>query len=244
MTEIILTCEDVQRDAWVERSLAGRLTDAERDAFDAHYLTCARCQAELQLGAAIRVSLRSAPAVLRPRAWTRWAGVGGLAAAAVVTMVVWRAQNGVSPEFQRLGAVVQAPIYLGVPLRAENETDASRAFDDAMRAYAAERYEDAARRLREVVGGGTRRAPAEFFLGASLLMTGDDREAAAAFARVIALGDSPYRSEAHYYRAKALLRRGNVDAAVSALAAVSPRSEVIAAQARALADSISRLRAR
>lgn len=242
MTETTLTCEDVQRDALVERSLAGRLTGADRDAFEAHYLTCARCQTELQLGTAIRVSLRSAPTAMRPRAWTRWAGVGGLAAAAIVAMVVWRSQDGVSQELRRLGAVVQAPIYLGVPLRSPNATDVT--FEEAMRAYQAERYDDAAEGLRQVIRADAQHPPAQFFLGASLLMIGDDNEAAGAFARVIALGDTPYLSEAHFYRAKALLRRGEVDAALTDLRAVNPRSEVIAAQARALADSTTRLRAR
>jgi len=244
MTEIILTCEDVERDALVERSLAGRLTGADRDAFEAHYLTCERCQTELQLGTAVRMALRSSPAALRPRAWARWAGIGGLAAATLVATVLWRAQSGVPPELLSLGAVIQAPVYLGVPLRSTSAADGGRAFDEAMRDYQAERFDDAARRLQQVVRDDANHAPAGFFLGASLLMIGDDDEAAAAFARVIALGDTPYQPEAHFYRAKALLRLGQADAALTELGAVNPRSEVIATQARALADSTSRRRAR
>lgn len=243
MSETILTCEDVRRDALIERFLAGRLTGADLDAFESHYVTCERCQNELQLGTAIRVSLRSIPVARRSRSWTRWAGVAGLAAAAVIMMVVWRAQSGVSPELRQLGAVLQAPIYLGIPLRS-NETDSSRAFDEAMREYQGERYDDAARRLRQLIRVDGQNPPAEFFLGASLLMIGDDDAAAESFGRVIALGDTPYLSEAHFYRAKALLRRGETDAALADLRAVNGRSEVVAAQARALADSISRLRAR
>jgi hypothetical protein len=233
MTDTILTCEDVQREALIERSLAGRLTGAERDAFEVHYLTCSRCQTELQLGAAVRVALRSSSAANPSRAWPRWAGIAGLAAAGVFAMVVWRTQSGTPPELQRLGAVVQAPIYLGVPLRSTDETAVTRAFDDAMRAYQAEEFGDAARRLRQVTRDDSLHAPAEFFLGASLLMSGDDANAANAFARVIALGDTPYLSEAHYYRAKALLRRGEAAPALRDLYAVDARSEVIAAQARA-----------
>ena len=63
-------------------------------------------------------------------------------------------------------------------------------------------------------------------------------EATAAFARVIALGDTPYLGEARLYRAKALLREGGGAAALSELHAVAPNSNAVGAWARALADSV------
>jgi hypothetical protein len=58
---------------------------------------------------------------------------------------------------------------------------------------------------------------------------------------VIALGDTPYLPEAHYYLAKALLRSGDGDAALRELGAVRSADTVVAASATALADSIRRL---
>jgi hypothetical protein len=53
MTDIP-TCEEVTERGLVERYLAGKLSDAEIEAFESHYLTCSRCQTELRLGAGIR----------------------------------------------------------------------------------------------------------------------------------------------------------------------------------------------
>ena len=56
--------------------------------------------------------------------------------------------------------------------------------------------------------------------------------------RVIALGDTPYRAEAAYYRAKALLRAGDADAALRELEIAVADVGVIGEQAAALADSV------
>jgi hypothetical protein len=49
-----LTCEEVTEKGLVERYLAGKLSEAETEAFETHYLTCTRCRTELRLGAGIR----------------------------------------------------------------------------------------------------------------------------------------------------------------------------------------------
>ena len=77
-----------------------------------------------------------------------------------------------------------------------------------------------------------------FFLGAGLLMTDDPEAAHNALEQVIALGDTPYRLEGHYYNAKALLRLGDADAASAQLDLVRNEPGEIGDQARALADSV------
>lgn len=52
-----LTCRKIAEAALIERYLAGRLGDDLVEALEAHYLTCARCQTEVELGAAIRDGL-------------------------------------------------------------------------------------------------------------------------------------------------------------------------------------------
>ena len=47
-------CDEITDRALIERYVAGRLGEAETEAFESHYLTCERCQNELRLAVAIR----------------------------------------------------------------------------------------------------------------------------------------------------------------------------------------------
>ena len=229
-----MTCEHVTENELVERYAAGRLDEDEIAAFEEHYLTCARCQDELHLAAAIRTA--AATATVRPRArWRVWAGGSALAAAAVLVLLIW--PTGRRAELERLGVVAVPPIYLGVQVRAAG-SPADSVFRAAMNEYSGGQYARAAAGLRAALEGGVEAADAEFFLGASLLQLGRNDEAAAAFARVLALGDTPYRTEAAFYRAKALLRSGDAEGALRALGAASAAGGVVGEHASALADSV------
>jgi anti-sigma factor RsiW len=57
----LLTCDAVAAQGMIERYLAGKLSEAEAEAFEAHYLNCSPCQRELRLAVAIRDGLRRAP---------------------------------------------------------------------------------------------------------------------------------------------------------------------------------------
>lgn len=236
-----LACEEFSEGAFVERYLMKRLSSAEQEAFEAHFLTCDWCQQAIELASAIRATLPSVKAV--PARSSRVAlGAGlGLAAAAGLAAVLLLPSNRPPAELIRLGAVVQAPLYLGIPVRADPATSADSLFAAAMAAYAAERYSEAAPALRAALRAGVDSAPAEFFLAASVLMSGDAKEAETGFGRVIALGDTPYRPEAHFYRAKALLRLGRSTEAVTDLRSAAALEGVIGPHAHALADSVQRV---
>ena len=60
-----MSCDGVVDGGLIERYLAGQLSAAETEALESHYLTCARCQAELRLGAAIRNVLPEVQAASR-----------------------------------------------------------------------------------------------------------------------------------------------------------------------------------
>lgn len=108
MTEL-LTCEAIADGGLIERYLAGMLSEAETEAVESHYLTCARCQNELRLAAAIRDVLpevqEAAPAPdvsttpLRGRWLGRHARVGAVAVAiaAVLAGVVLLQPDRESP---------------------------------------------------------------------------------------------------------------------------------------------------
>ena len=58
------------------------------------------------------------------------------------------------------------------------------------------------------------------------------------FTRVIAMGDTPYRAESHYYRAKAALQLGQRAEALDDLRVAEAGAGTLATQARTLADSV------
>ncbi|MEE8385209.1 MAG: hypothetical protein V3S01_04785 [Dehalococcoidia bacterium] len=92
-----LSCEAINDRGLVERYLAGRLSEAEIEVFECHYLTCSRCQSELRLVAAIRDVLpevRQAAqdtdvgaGTLTGRWFGRHAGAGAVAAAIAAVLI-------------------------------------------------------------------------------------------------------------------------------------------------------------
>ncbi|HYV98512.1 MAG TPA: zf-HC2 domain-containing protein [Gemmatimonadaceae bacterium] len=226
--------------------LDDRLPAAKTVFVEAHLARCDVCRAEVvQLDAIVR------PA----RVWPRPYFVGlGLAAAAALVLIVLPSRNapsGVAADsasqtfrIRALGALTQPPIYLGVPVRAPSTQERER-FANGMRAYTEARYTDAAALLKEVQAGGIDGAATRFFLGASLLMLDDAPGAADAFARVIDAGKTGYLAEAHYYRAKALLRMNQPDsAAVELDRSAGAGEETMKNTSRALQDSLRRARGR
>ncbi len=205
--------------------VAGRLSGAELERFEEHLLACPSCQQEVALGLEIRAagsSVRGAP--------RRWAIPALVAAAAALALFI------IPPTSDRtaianLGQVEAAPVYLGIAVRGDEE---NARFDAAMRAYQRGDHAAALRDLRTAPALET--PPALFFRGASELMLRRDQEAAATFTQLLALGDSPYHEEARFYRAKALLRRGEATAALRDLRAISDPG--LMSRALALADSV------
>lgn len=110
-----LTCEEITERGLVEGYLAGNLSEAETEAFEAHYLTCPRCQTELRLGAGIRELLPEVrtqggiPKIhdgKRTGKWFRrhaWIGAGAAAAAAVLIGVILLEPAGREPLPHREG---------------------------------------------------------------------------------------------------------------------------------------------
>lgn len=234
-----------------ERYVAGRMGEAERVAFEDHFVTCAECQRDVRFMGAVRAAIVASgatdatpPRVTMPaggvaaprRRRAVWAGAaiaGGMAAVAIFALLP-------SSAVTALGTVDAAPPYLGIAVRG-TPGRGEAVFDAAMKDYAAGRYAAATRGLQSALAAGEDSLPTEFFGGASLLFGGDARGAAAAFGRVVARGDSPYRDEAQWYAAKALLRLGESRDALAALRAHTPNDPAVAARLSALADSIRRV---
>lgn len=232
-------CQEVVERSLAAEYLADRMAEDEEAAFEEHYLTCARCQEELRLAAALRSVLDEPGPARRPR---RRLALGLAAAAALAALFLARS-GGPPPGIAELGAVHQPPIYLPVPVRAEVEP-ADSLFDRAMRHYDAGRYGEAIEGLEAAIEAGADPAPSWFFLGASRLMEDRPRDAAEAFRRVLDASPNPYVPEAHYYQAKALLRLGVADEAAAHLRRVDESAGALAARAAALADTVEARRRR
>jgi tetratricopeptide (TPR) repeat protein len=211
----------------------------EAAAFNAHYLTCAECQREIRFAIAVRAGLREA--TTRPERKARptalWVGAGLALAAGLAAIVILR--SPAPSALARLGEVREPPIYLGATVRG-TPGRADSLFDSAMTAYGERRYAAAAAGLRSALEAGEDSVLTEFFLGASLLMANEPREAVASLSHVIAKGETPYLAEAQYYSAKALLRLGRGREALSVLTQRTPSDPVLAAMVSALADSVRR----
>ena len=230
-------CAEFQQQGTVARYVIGTASAAEAVALEDHYVECERCRNEVLLASAIRDGVSAIPAASGGSRRTRRIMRAGLllTAAAVASVLLIRVSAG--RRLERYGALAAPPAYGGVSVRAEVAA-ADSIFAAAMRAYRAADYGVAADLLENAIRAGMAPAPAEFFLGASLLQLDEAAAAAASFRRVIAVGPNIYYDEANYYLAKALLRLHRRAEALAALAAAAASSGAIAAPARALADSI------
>jgi tetratricopeptide (TPR) repeat protein len=226
-------CAEIAESGGVERYLAGRLAPAEVEAFELHYLTCARCREEVRLGAAIRAGLVSR---VHRRGLARPA-LGVLALAAGIAALALVARRGAESPLERLGRMEEPPAYSAIRVRGPASALDS-VLDAAVAAYRAREYAAAAAAFRAALAQGLERAPGDFFLAASLLLAGDPTGAEAGFGRVIELGSTPYLTEARYYRAKALLRLGRGPEALLELRGAARSTGILGEVARNLADSV------
>ena len=240
-----LTCDEMSRRSDAERYVASRMTPAEAETFEDHFVTCAECQREVRFASAIAGGLTYATVSPRSvkasrRAWI-WGGGGLAVAAGLATLMILRSEP--RGELVALGGVGEPPAYLGIPVRSATSPQ-DLLFEHAMDLYAQRRYGAAAEGLRAVLAAGKDSVPVQFFLATSLLLDNRAAEAADEFQRVLAHGDTPYRAEARYYRAKALLRRGRAADARAELALLSASDGVVYEMGRALADSVAHVRDR
>lgn len=251
-----MDCARVTRGNIVEQYVVGRLTEADRDAFEQHYFECARCleelrqyqrlQEELQqtsaseervpIGGPLRSGLAAAAVVLVGLAlWWMWPSTAPPAPPASVSLPTPAPVDTLAQL-----AVVTPPPYEPVTLRSTPDA-ATRRFRDAMTRYREGDHAGAIPGLAEAVQLDPDRAQAQFYLGACYLLTQQPARAIPAFEAAIARGDSAYAEEAHFYLAKAFLAMGNAVASRAALEAVLAIQGPRAAEARALLDRLKAL---
>jgi tetratricopeptide (TPR) repeat protein len=137
-------------------------------------------------------------------------------------------------------AAFEPPPYTPVRLRGSADVAGER-FLRAMEPYAKGDYRAALVGLAAAAELDPRAPHAVFFLGACYLLTDQPDAAIRAFQRAIALGDSPYLEGAHFYLAKALLRKGELAAAAAELHKTVHRKGELESRAQELLAQVERL---
>jgi len=234
-----MNCDKITRGEIAEKYVLGELSEPDREAFERHYFECSRCFEELQTYRALQLELkRAAPAIRAEPARTRipWAWTWAPTAAVVLLAVgigLWFRQHATVPipvpapvvrapkvqasaepplpTLQEL-AQVQPPPYVPTTLRGA-EDEAQQRFREAMRHYLKGDYGAAIPGLRRAFELNPKTPEIRFFLGACHLLTGQTDAAIFHLRATVTLGDSPYLEEAHFYLAKAYIRKRILSAA-------------------------------
>jgi tetratricopeptide (TPR) repeat protein len=226
-----MDCDRIEREEVIEKYLAGRLDRAGQEEFEDHFFGCPKCREKLETARLLQEKLWEQGEAFRPpaaeprrAAVRRRAWAYSVAAVAVIMVIAsvpwWRLGGPGRPPAATIGqsssltmlARFDPPLYVPAALRGLADEAAER-FHLGMKSYLDGRYGEAIPDLRAAAGLDPQRAGSRFFLGISLLLTGKTDEGVEELRRTISLGDSPYLEEAHFYLAKAYLRKGDSGAA-------------------------------
>jgi tetratricopeptide (TPR) repeat protein len=146
------------------------------------------------------------------------------------------------PTLEQL-ARVEPPPYEPLTLRGPRD-EATVRFQRGMERYRKSEYEGAVADLRDAAELDPEAPHIPFFLGISHLMLGQDNAAIDWLRATIKLGDSAYLEEAHFYLAKAFLRRNDLRAAETQLKEVIKLRGSSSNEAQRLLAELERLKDR
>ncbi len=236
-----MNCKEVEAREILEEYLLDRLTEPDREEFEKHYFECAACFSQLQTRLAVQAELQRQPAIpARARgagfrlawAWTP-AFVTGVAVgvwwysaqkhtpsqqassspatASPKVSVPSTPPTSTAPSLEAL-ARVEPPPYSEIVLRGV-EDKGHEAFRTAMQNYSKEDYAKAIPGLQTAVKASPQVASFNFYLGACYLLTGRTDPAIVYLRKTISLGNPAYSESAHFYLAKAYLKKKDVSAA-------------------------------
>ena len=235
-----MQCSEVDERDVAEAYLLGRLSEADRDAYETHYFECARCYSELQALRDVSDSLRATPretgvrpgsfgygrsgrSAARPWVWAAMAATLILATSALAWVAfrpgaraqaptVATAPTAPPPAVDRIAelAIVTAPPYEARQFR---NAAPREAFTSGMARYTSGDYAGAIPWLVRAVSADPAAEDARFYLGASQLLSGDAVAALTTLKPIADRAESPYAEEARFLCAKAHLRRRDLRAA-------------------------------
>jgi tetratricopeptide (TPR) repeat protein len=238
-----VNCAEVERGDYIARYLAGRLDEREKQELEEHWFSCDHCYGSVKDVFALRSELAEArdPAHQSPQPAARRRGwIWALAAAAIATIgLLWVSPSRQpSHEILQLSAI-EAPPYVPKTLRSGAD-QAERLFREAMTHYQAASYVDAIPGLAAAAAANPESARACFYLGVCQFLTEQPQAAIDSFTRVVDLGATPYHERSRHYRAKALLRTGDIEAAKVELEQVVLLAGEMEDEARRILDRLTR----
>lgn len=169
-----------------------------------------------------------------PTASARWVWVP-LAAAAALAALLLVSRTG--PGARDLGVIESPPLYYGIAVR--NQPGDSLVAE-GMQAYSSGRYDRAADLLTRGFAVSGDSIPAVFFLGIIDLLEERPESAVTRLQGVRDLGASPYRTEARFYLARALLALDRPREARTELAAVASSEHELAPEAVGILEELDR----
>ena len=213
-------CKAVAENEIIERYFARLLSEAESEAFERHFFECNGCSEALKDHAAVRAVLSELPRTepAQPnRLGTQihpWWLLAAAALALGLGLVLWLTPwNGPPPsEAVLASSVVEAPPYEPRTLRSVAGGGELR-FREAMTAYQGGAYAEAIPGLEAAVEMDPGLGKAHFYLGACYLLEDQPDRAIDSLSRATEMEDLQYREWAHFYRAKAHLRIGDLESA-------------------------------
>lgn len=234
-----MNCKEVEERDILEGYLLDRLTEPEREEFEKHYVECGSCFSQLQTGLALQIELRRQPAMpaqargasLR-RAWL-WVPAFAMIVISCSAGLWWYSAHHRQPSQQIASppkvspnlpvqvqstpaapsledlARVEPPPYSDVVLRGA-EDEAHESFHKAMQFYVKGDYARAIPGVRAAAKANPQNASFNFYLGACYLLAGQTDPAIVSFRKTVSLGDPAYSESAHFYLAKAYLRKKEI----------------------------------
>ncbi len=238
-----MDCKQIEEQEVLERYLLDQLNEEELEEFEQHYFECGACFSQLQTTLTVRSELRHhSPARARVRvAFLRgtWAWAPAFLTVVLLFAVgMWwysarsRPSRQVSsqprainpaptvssvPALEQL-ARVEPPPYFATALRGADD-EAHEQFRSAMQSYSKGNYAKAISGLRAAVKNDPQVVSFNFYLGACYLLTGESDSAVIFFRKTISLDDPTYSEQAHFYLAKAYLKKQDVAGAQKELQA-------------------------
>jgi len=225
-----MNCDQVERDEIIEKYLIGRLDRAAQEEFEAHWFSCRECSRKLQVSRMLQEKLWEKGDTILPqtqqpvRVRVRrrvWAYSAAAAVLVIAAAALWWQLGGPGrPQAETKEAIsslavlarFEPPLYIPPALRGAEDESAER-FRTGMKYYQEGRYREAITEIRAAAALDPQRASIRFFLGICLLMTEQTDAGIGELRSTIALGDSAYLEEAHFYLAKAYLGKGDRGAA-------------------------------
>jgi tetratricopeptide (TPR) repeat protein len=251
-----MDCAEKREPDLAERYLRGGLSEEDATRYEDHFFACESCFAELKALEALhlelvrtRHSVEAEARVPHPVLWIA-AAAAVLVLASGAALYLTRGgmplpESGSSTEGPMLANLsrIEPPPWTPTRLRGA-ENDSGRQFREAMELYAKGEWSAALPALRDASRLDPKAAHVSFYLGACALLAGRRAEAVASLRRVVALGETPFLEESHFFLAKAHLGTGDLAAAEAELAKAielgGPRGD----EARRLLGELKRVRPR